>query len=179
MLAAGVAFAGFGLGERLDLKLLDSQFRLLRAWFPQPVAREVVVVGIDEDTAKRFPEPITLWHAHLSRFLGANVAQAHRSGEAHIMGGSIETMVLTAVALLLLVATMLMAVIVAQLKAMRREVEAARKQLATMDWSQMLFNGVQQLKDIVKGLDIIDKRLQKLEAIEKVQLSNINIRAGR
>lgn len=43
----------------------------------------------------------------------------------------------------------------------------------------MLFNGVQQLKDIVKGLDTIDKRLQKLEAIEKVQLSNINFRAGR
>lgn len=41
----------------------------------------------------------------------------------------------------------------------------------------MLFNGVQQLREIVKGLDLIDKRLQKLEAIEKVQLSNIDFRA--
>jgi class 3 adenylate cyclase len=61
--------------EPLDLKLLDAQFRLLRAKFPQPVARDVVVIGIDEQTAKRFPEPITLWHAHLGRLLGA-LAQA-------------------------------------------------------------------------------------------------------
>ena len=54
--------------EGPDLKLLDVQFRLLRAWFPVPAARDVVVVGINEETAKRFPEPITLWHAHLGRF---------------------------------------------------------------------------------------------------------------
>lgn len=57
--------------EGFDLKLLDVQFRLLRAWFPQPASRDVVVVGIDEETAKRFPEPITLWHAHLGRFFTA------------------------------------------------------------------------------------------------------------
>lgn len=55
--------------------------------------------------------------------------------------------------------------------------EAARKQLTAMDWSQMLFTGVQQLREIVKGLDLIDKRLQKLEQIEKVTASNINFRA--
>ena len=71
----GIALAGLGLVERLDLKLLDAQFRVLRAWFPQPAAREVVVVGIDEDTVKRFPEPITLWHRHLGRFFSA-MAQA-------------------------------------------------------------------------------------------------------
>ncbi|MBI3069041.1 MAG: adenylate/guanylate cyclase domain-containing protein [Betaproteobacteria bacterium] len=73
ILAAGAVFAGFGVGERFDLKLLDVQFRALRAWFPQPAPRDVAIVGIDEDTAKRFPEPITLWHKHLSRFLGAMV----------------------------------------------------------------------------------------------------------
>ena len=58
-----------------NLKLLDAQYRLLRAWFPQPAAREVAVVGIDEDTVKGFPEPITLWHRHLARFFSA-MAQA-------------------------------------------------------------------------------------------------------
>ena len=57
--------------EGLDLKLLDAQFRLLRAWFPQPVARDVIVVGIYEETARGFPEPITLWHAHFGRFFTA------------------------------------------------------------------------------------------------------------
>lgn len=71
VLLIGTLIGAFRITEPLDLKLLDSQFRLLRAWFPQPAPREVVVVGVDEDTAQRFPEPITLWHAHLSRFLGA------------------------------------------------------------------------------------------------------------
>lgn len=75
VLLIGTLIGAFRITEPLDLKLLDSQFRLLRAGFPQPAAREVVVVGADEDTARRFPEPITLWHAHLSRFLGA-MAQA-------------------------------------------------------------------------------------------------------
>jgi hypothetical protein len=85
---------------------------------------------------------------------------------------------LVAVVVLLLVAVVLMTVIAAQLKALRRETESARSQLAKMDWSQLLFNGVQQMKDAVKALETIDKRLQKLEAIEKVQLSHINLRAG-
>ena len=59
--------------ERFDLKVLDFQFKLLRAWFPRPVTRDVVVIGVDEDTVKRFPEPITLWHTHLSRLFGAMV----------------------------------------------------------------------------------------------------------
>ena len=70
LLLGGVTGA-LGLTADLDLKLLDVQFRLLRAWSPQPVARDVVVVGVDEDTVKRFPEPIALWHRHLGRLLGA------------------------------------------------------------------------------------------------------------
>jgi len=75
ILLFGVLIGAFRLTGPLDLKLLDAQFRLLRAWSPQAVAREVVVVGVDEDTARRFAEPITLWHRHLGRFLGA-MAQA-------------------------------------------------------------------------------------------------------
>jgi adenylate cyclase len=71
VLLCGALLAAARATETVDLKLLDLQFRLLRAWFPQPLAREVVVVGIDEDTARLLPEPITLWHHHLRRFLGA------------------------------------------------------------------------------------------------------------
>jgi len=87
--------------------------------------------------------------------------------------------ILVAVAgVLLLAATALMLVMVVQLRAMRREVEATRLQLAKMDWGVMLLNGVQQLKQATVALEQIDKRLQKLEAIEKVQLSHINLRQG-
>lgn len=67
----GVLLASLPALRWTDLKLLDAQFRLLRAWHPQPAAREVVVVGVDEETVKRLPEPVTLWHRHLGRFLAA------------------------------------------------------------------------------------------------------------
>lgn len=87
--------------------------------------------------------------------------------------------ILVAVAgVLLFAATVLMLVMVLQLRAMRSEVEATRLQLAKMDWGVMLLNGVQQLKQATVALEQIDKRLQKLEAIEKVQLSHINVRQG-
>ena len=85
---------------------------------------------------------------------------------------------ITAAAVLLLAATVLMLVMVLQLRAMRREVESTRLQLAKMDWGVMLLSGVQQLKQATVALEQIDKRLQKLEAIEKVQLSHINLRQG-
>ncbi len=85
--------------------------------------------------------------------------------------------ILVGFAVLLLAATLL--VVVLQLRAMCREVEATRLQLAKMDWGVMLLNGVQQLKQATVALEQIDKRLQKLEAIEKVQLSHINLRQGQ
>jgi biopolymer transport protein ExbB/TolQ len=100
------------------------------------------------------------------------------SQEAHMGTESFLIVMLGIVAFLLVVAVVLMALVATHLKAMKREAEAVRAQLAKMDWTQLLFNGVQQLKDIVKSLETIDKRLQKLEAIEKVQLSHINFRAG-
>jgi len=94
-------------------------------------------------------------------------------------GGLLELVLLGAITLLLLVAVAMMAVLAVQLKALRREAEKTRSQLVTMDWSQLLFNGVQQIKEARQALETIDKRLQKLEALEKVQLSHINVRAGR
>lgn len=89
-----------------------------------------------------------------------------------------NSILLGAVVLLLLAAAILMLVMVVQLRAMKREVEAARLQLAKMDWGVMLLNGVQQLKQVTIALEQIDKRLQKLEALQKVQISHINLRQG-
>lgn len=94
------------------------------------------------------------------------------------MAGMSVGILVAVAAVLLLAATVLMLVMVLQLRAMRREVEATRLQLAKMDWGVMLLNGVQQLKQATVALEQIDKRLQKLEAIEKVQLSHINVRQG-
>ncbi len=89
-----------------------------------------------------------------------------------------ETILFGAVLFLLLAAVILMLVMVVQLRAMRREVEATRTQLAKMDWGAMLLNGVQQLKHATAALEQIDKRLQKLEALEKVRISHIDLRQG-
>ena len=94
-------------------------------------------------------------------------------------GSMVVTVLLGVVAVLLLVAVVVLASIASQLKVLRREAEIARSQLAKMDWSQLIFSGVQHLKEAGVALDLIDKRLQKLEALEKVQLSHINLRAGR
>jgi len=59
----------------LDLSLLDAQFQFLRRFFPRPVERDVVLVGIDPATVKQLPEPIALWHRHLGTFFKA-MAQA-------------------------------------------------------------------------------------------------------
>src|SRR5262249_27022164 len=91
---------------------------------------------------------------------------------------TLESILLAVVTVLLLVAIFVMGAIASQLKALRHEAETTRSQLAKMDWSQLLFNGVQQMEDAVRALETIDKRLQKLEAIEKVQLSHISVRAG-
>ena len=88
------------------------------------------------------------------------------------------TVLLGIVAVLLLAAVVMLAAIATQLRALRRETESARAVLAKMDWGQLLVNGVQHLKDAGQALDTIDKRLQKLEALEKVQISHTNVRAG-
>lgn len=56
-----------------DLRLLDLQFDVLREQGPRPVDVDVVIVGIDADTVSALPEPLSLWHRHLARFLEAMV----------------------------------------------------------------------------------------------------------
>jgi class 3 adenylate cyclase/CHASE2 domain-containing sensor protein len=61
----------FGWANLPDLKLIDGQFSLLRELRHSPVTKEVVVVGIDENTVRQFDQPMTLWHPHLGRFFTA------------------------------------------------------------------------------------------------------------
>jgi class 3 adenylate cyclase/CHASE2 domain-containing sensor protein len=66
---ACVAVAASGVTERLDQRALDLEFSLLHRWLPRAAPREVVVVGIDEQSTAALPEPIALYHNHLARFL--------------------------------------------------------------------------------------------------------------
>jgi class 3 adenylate cyclase len=49
----------------------DHQMRWLRALHPRPLADDVVVVGIDDDTEEEFTEPVALWHRHFAQVLHA------------------------------------------------------------------------------------------------------------
>jgi class 3 adenylate cyclase/CHASE2 domain-containing sensor protein len=69
LLAAGLAAAP--VFDRLDLMLLDAQFKMLRRYAPRPVQKDVVVVAFDETTTSVLREPFALWHPHLGTFLRA------------------------------------------------------------------------------------------------------------
>ena len=69
LLAAGLAFLDWA--GPLDRKLVDLQFRLLRAQAPRAVRNDVVIVGIDDESTRVLREPLTLWHPHLGKFLEA------------------------------------------------------------------------------------------------------------
>ncbi|WP_435627042.1 adenylate/guanylate cyclase domain-containing protein [Candidatus Ferrigenium straubiae] len=70
VLALGLALHLNRAWSPLELFVLDRQFTLLRE-HPQPLANDVVVVGIDEATFKQFREPFALWHPHLGKFFQA------------------------------------------------------------------------------------------------------------
>jgi adenylate cyclase len=44
----------------------DLQMRALRVLKPRPLADDVVLVGINDDTEAAYPEPIALWHRHFA-----------------------------------------------------------------------------------------------------------------
>jgi class 3 adenylate cyclase len=79
-LSLGSALALVPWVEPLDRKFLDAQFRFLRAHDLRTVEREVVIVGIDDETTRAIREPLTLWHPHLGKFLQA----AAKSGAAAV-----------------------------------------------------------------------------------------------
>ena len=65
------------------------------------------------------------------------------------------------------------------MRAMRAEQQAMRRAIAHMDWTNIFSSLQNSSKESVRILDIIDKRLQKLEALEKVQISQSQFKAGR
>jgi class 3 adenylate cyclase/CHASE2 domain-containing sensor protein len=74
ILTVSAVLALSGVFEPLDARLRDFQFSTLRSLSPQSAARDVVIVGVDEETMRRLPEPVTLWHRHLGKFFGAMAA---------------------------------------------------------------------------------------------------------
>ncbi|HET9650753.1 MAG TPA: adenylate/guanylate cyclase domain-containing protein [Usitatibacter sp.] len=60
----------------VDRLAFDAQMRWLRDLRPRPLANDIVLVGIDEQTEREFPEPVALWHTHFADLFHA-LARAH------------------------------------------------------------------------------------------------------
>lgn len=61
--------------ERIDHRVLDTAWRIVRSLGPGTAPVEIVVVGIDEATVREIPEPPGLWHDALARVF-ARIAAA-------------------------------------------------------------------------------------------------------
>jgi adenylate cyclase len=70
-LVVALGFSYFQTGDGLSRKILDRQFDLLHQRATTPMQNDVVIVGIDEDSFRRFKEPFELWHPYLAGFLQA------------------------------------------------------------------------------------------------------------
>ncbi len=56
-------------GQGLEYALYDKQLELSRRYFPQPVAIDPVIVGLDEAFLDSIDEPLSLSHQHLARVM--------------------------------------------------------------------------------------------------------------
>ena len=79
--------------------------------------------------------------------------------------------VLVLTLILLVLATVFL---ISATRAQRAEQQAMRRVVSNMDWTSVFSNMQAHGKESVRILDIIDKRLQKLEALEKIQLTQTN-----
>ncbi len=85
---------------------------------------------------------------------------------------SIILLAILAVLTLILVLTGIATIfLINNLRAVRAEQEATRRVIANMDWTSMFSNMQAYAKESMRILDILDKRLQKLEALGKIQLT--------
>ncbi|MCC6658696.1 MAG: adenylate/guanylate cyclase domain-containing protein [Rhodocyclaceae bacterium] len=75
LLTAGALLQAAGAFAPFDNRLLDTQFRQLRAHWPRAAPVEVALVGIDEATFEAFPEPLALWHGYLGE-IAAGLARS-------------------------------------------------------------------------------------------------------
>ena len=74
--AALVMIATSGILKRFDLWVLDHQFTALRALRQIQPSQDVALIGIDDETAHDFVEPMALWHRHYAQTLNALSALA-------------------------------------------------------------------------------------------------------
>jgi class 3 adenylate cyclase/CHASE2 domain-containing sensor protein len=81
----------------------DQQMQLLRGAHPRPLDPDVVLIGIEDDTERRFPEPIALWHKHFApvlhalarakpRAVGVDVVLPERSFDSILPGSDLAMM---------------------------------------------------------------------------------------
>jgi len=73
---AGFAFSLTPAATALDNRLLDVEWRVLRAAAPAPAPDDIVIVGIDRATLEAIPAPPGLWHEALGEAL-ARIAAVH------------------------------------------------------------------------------------------------------
>jgi class 3 adenylate cyclase len=71
VLAAALALPWLAPLNALDLKWVDRQFAWLCQMAPIPASREVVIVGIDDETLRELGVPLSALHAHLGAALAA------------------------------------------------------------------------------------------------------------
>ena len=87
-------------GERLAF---DLQMRALRELKPRPLAEDVVLVGINDDTEAAYPEPYALWHRHFAlayhglalakpRAVGVDIVLPEHSYDAILPGSDLALM---------------------------------------------------------------------------------------
>jgi hypothetical protein len=82
--------------------------------------------------------------------------------------------ILVVLILILILAGFATAFFIGSMRGLRLEQQAMRRALANMDWTTVFSNMQSHAKESVRILDILDKRLQKLEAMEKIQISQTN-----
>ena len=75
VLSLVIVLANAPLIISLDRNWLDRLVSLIQERAPAADSSELVVLGIDERTVDLFPEPIALWHSHISTVLDASKPQ--------------------------------------------------------------------------------------------------------
>lgn len=87
--------------------------------------------------------------------------------------------ILAVLTLILILTGLATVFLVNTMRAMRAEQGAMRRAISSMDWTTVLGHLQNSGKESVRILDIIDKRLQKLEALEKLQISQSSFKQNR
>ena len=81
----------------------DQQMRLLRRIYSRPVNPDIVLIGIEDETERHFPEPIALWHKRFApvlhalakakpRAVGVDVVLPERSYDSIVPGSDLAMM---------------------------------------------------------------------------------------